>query len=188
MANIKIIAVNSHRRELAIKTQLENISSVIVRNVKVSTSINCHAVDRKTDGFCTTTIFWSIVEIFIASRGCRGNDFLIPTVAICRNATLCARNFHNFARIIVFATRTGRPVHRAIMTNRHHPTRCHPVSFPEPRTTIVVSRVRCGDAGRRALHHSALAIRNVISVTSRVVTYRFWVKRNLRIQFVSNCA
>ena len=188
MANVPVIGVNSHRRELAIKTQLENISSVIVRDVKVSTSINCHPVDRETDGFCTTTICWSIIRVFTTSRGCRGNDFLIPTVAICRNATLCARNFHNFARIIVFATLTGRPVHRAIVANCQRTTRFHPVSFPKPCTTIVVSRVCGGDASWRALHHLALAIRNVISVTSRVVTYRFWVKRNLRIQFVSNCA
>ena len=186
MANVVIIAIISDRRELAVITQLENISSVIVRDVKVSTSINCHPVDRKTDGFCTTTICRSIIKVLIASRGCRRNDFLIPAVAICRNATLCASNFHNFARIIVFATLTGRPVHRAIVANCQRTTRFHPVSFPKPCATIVVSRVRGGDASWRALHHSAIAIRNVISVTAGVIPYRLWVKRNLRIQFVSN--
>ena len=148
---------------------------MIVRNVKVSTSINCHAVDRKTDGFCTTTICWSIVEIFIASRDCRRNDFLI---------TACTRNFHNFARVVVVALfPAGRPVHRAIVANCQRTATRHQVGL---RRTIGRARKCGGDASRRALHHYALAIRNVISVTSRVVTYRFRIKRHLRIQFISN--
>ena len=97
MANGGIVTINSQRRELAIETQLENVSSVKVRDVKVSASINCHPVDRKTDGFCTTTICWRIIGIFIASRGCLRNDFLISTVTEIQKAALCARNLHNLA-------------------------------------------------------------------------------------------
>ena len=98
MANGGIVTINSQRRELAIETQLENVSSVKVRDVKVSASINSHSADRKTDGFCTTTICWSIIRVFTTSRDCLRNDFLIPAVTQeFRKATLCARNLHNLA-------------------------------------------------------------------------------------------